>query len=235
MTKQFTLFIIAAVLLLVSGSNVRAQDRPEPEVVPLHVQVTISRYLGDEVISSLPYLLSATANGQRSRCSLRMGADVPIATTSSTINEAGQETPRRSFNYRPVGVNIDCEARTVADDRYQLLVNIEESSVYPTAAMTHLAGLEAELSLKSTSLGSRHPDIVRLNSEIAAARLRVPTERRRDDQAFRAAFGEQPVFRSFQSSNTMILRDGQSVQYTAAADRISGESIRVDVRLTVLE
>ena len=44
-----------------------------------------------------------------------------------------------------------------------------------------------------------------------------------------------PVFRSFGSSNTLVLRDGQSRQYTAAADRVTGESIRVDVALTVLD
>ena len=44
-----------------------------------------------------------------------------------------------------------------------------------------------------------------------------------------------PVFRSFESSNTLVLRDGQSRQYTAAADRVTGESIRVDVALTVLD
>jgi hypothetical protein len=32
-----------------------------------------------------------------------------------------------------------------------------------------------------------------------------------------------------------VLRDGQSRQYLAAADRISGENIRVDVTLTVLD
>jgi hypothetical protein len=172
--------------MLASGSDALAQN-PEPEVVPLHVQVTISRYQEAELISSLPYMLSATANDRFSSCSLRMGADVPVPTISMVFNQAGEETPRRSFNYRNVGTNIDCQATTVSDDRYQLLVNIEESSVYG------------------------------------------------DDQTPTDAFGGQPVFRSFQSSNTMILRDGQSRQYTAAADRITGESIRVDVTLTVLE
>ena len=44
-----------------------------------------------------------------------------------------------------------------------------------------------------------------------------------------------PVFRSFTSINTLVLRDGQSRQYVAAADPLSGETIRVDVTLTVLE
>ena len=44
-----------------------------------------------------------------------------------------------------------------------------------------------------------------------------------------------PVFRSFQLNNTAILRDGQSVQFTAATDRITGEVVRVDVTLTVVK
>lgn len=47
--------------------------------------------------------------------------------------------------------------------------------------------------------------------------------------------GKMPVFRSFRSSNTLVLRDGQSRQFTAATDRISSEVVRVDVTLTVLK
>ena len=43
------------------------------------------------------------------------------------------------------------------------------------------------------------------------------------------------VFRSFDSDNTLVLRDGQTRQYVAAADPVSGETIRVDVTLTVLD
>ena len=44
-----------------------------------------------------------------------------------------------------------------------------------------------------------------------------------------------PVYRSFGSENTLVLRDGQSRQYVVAADPITGETIRVDVTLTVLD
>ncbi len=37
------------------------------------------------------------------------------------------------------------------------------------------------------------------------------------------------------TENLLVLRDGQSRQYSTATDRLSGESIRVDVTLTVLE
>ncbi len=52
-------------------------------------------------------------------------------------------------------------------------------------------------------------------------------------KAFRAP--GVPVYRSFESSNTLVLRDGQSRQHTAAVDRVTGEIIRADVTLTVLD
>lgn len=44
-----------------------------------------------------------------------------------------------------------------------------------------------------------------------------------------------PAFRSFKSRNTLLLRDGQTRQYTAATDRVSGETIRIDVSLKVVK
>ena len=44
-----------------------------------------------------------------------------------------------------------------------------------------------------------------------------------------------PSFRSFKSNNTFALRDGQSLDYTMATDRISGEIYRVNVKLTVVK
>lgn len=44
-----------------------------------------------------------------------------------------------------------------------------------------------------------------------------------------------PAFRSLRSSNTVILRDGQLVEYVAATDRITGETARISVKLTVLK
>ena len=42
-----------------------------------------------------------------------------------------------------------------------------------------------------------------------------------------------PVIRSFRAANNLILRDGQTRQFTAAADRITGEVVKVDVTLRV--
>ena len=162
----------------------------------LSVEVTISRYRGDELVSSLPYVLSLTTD-RDGRASLRMGAEIPVTTMPANAANAANAAnpnpppllPRMAYSYRPVGTQIDSFARSAGDDRYKVTVIIEESSVYGEDA---------------TSM-----------------------------ETFRAP--GVPVFRSFESSNTLVLRDGQSRQYTAAADRVTGESIRVDVALTVLD
>ncbi len=47
--------------------------------------------------------------------------------------------------------------------------------------------------------------------------------------------GDRPVFRSFNTTFTPLLRDGQTAQYTAATDPISGEVVRIDVTLNVVK
>src|SRR5262249_53025024 len=46
--------------------------------------------------------------------------------------------------------------------------------------------------------------------------------------------GGLPAFQSFSSSMVVILKDGQSAQYTTATDKVSGEVIKVDVTLNVI-
>ena len=163
--------------------------------VDLSVEVTISRYQGDDLVSSLPYVLSLTAD-RDGRGSLRMGAEIPVMNRPMPNNPANAAEPDPArflpgmgYQYRSVGTQIDSFARSAGGDRYKVTVIIDESSVYGEDAT-------------------------------AMDTFRAPGV---------------PVFRSFESSNTLVLRDGQSRQYTAAADRVTGESIRVDVALTVLD
>ena len=44
-----------------------------------------------------------------------------------------------------------------------------------------------------------------------------------------------PSFRSFRASDSMLLKDGSSAQFTAATDKVSGEVVKVDVTLTVVK
>jgi hypothetical protein len=58
-----------------------------------------------------------------------------------------------------------------------------------------------------------------------------------DPQDLKATPGSDsyPVFRSYQSTNTLFVKDGQTTQFTAASDRVSGEVVRVEVKLMVLK
>ena len=44
---------------------------------------------------------------------------------------------------------------------------------------------------------------------------------------------DPPTLRNFTTSNLVLLRDGQSAQFTAASDKTTGEVVKVDVTLTV--
>ena len=44
-----------------------------------------------------------------------------------------------------------------------------------------------------------------------------------------------PSFRSFRASDSMVLRDGQTSQFTTATDKVSVEIVKVDVTLTVVK
>jgi hypothetical protein len=44
-----------------------------------------------------------------------------------------------------------------------------------------------------------------------------------------------PAFRGFASNNVIALRDGQTLDYTMATDRLTGEVYRVSVKLTVVK
>jgi hypothetical protein len=73
---------------------------------------------------------------------------------------------------------------------------------------------------------SRYQDRYFLDLTVEQSSLNNPSER--------ASFvnPDIPVFRSFNSSFWGILRDGQSVTTVAAADPVSGESVRIEVSAT---
>ena len=159
-------------------------------LVPLSVDVTVTRFQGEKKISSMPYMLAVNANklGQAGPALLRMGAKVPVSTIAAPPgNPAGPAGPLPGpVNYQDIGTNIDCTAKVV-DEGFELRVSVSDTSVY------------ASIQDKAT-----------------------PT------------VGDMPVFRSFQSTNTLVLKDGQSREFTAATDRVSGEVIRIAVTLRVV-
>jgi hypothetical protein len=155
------------------------------ELIPIDVEVVISRYQGDKKISSLPYALAVNAGERADGTKLRMGANVPVPNAAFTPASGGSPNPLVSYNYQDIGTNIDCNARPLGDGRFVVSVRVSERSVVQAPATT------------------------------------PPT------------VNGAPVIRNFESSNNLVLRDGQTRQFTAAADRVTGEVVKVDVTLKV--
>jgi type II/III secretion system protein len=130
---RFALALI--VLEMASGGVLRAQEQSNPSA-SLQVQVVISRYLGDKKVGSLPYSLSVNPDNRKT--SLRIGANVPVATTTAHFSPAARgekpaATPITSYSYQSIGTNIDCTATpsNLPGNQYRLTLEIEDSSVYP--------------------------------------------------------------------------------------------------------
>ena len=47
--------------------------------------------------------------------------------------------------------------------------------------------------------------------------------------------GEMPVFRKFSSTNMLVMKDGQTREFTAATDRVNEEVVRIAVTLRVVK
>jgi len=185
---------------VVLAASVRAQDdMPKPlgrqptqttgRQIPLKVQLVVARYRADKKVSSLPYTLSVLAN-DNDKTTMRMGVDVPIPNTVFTgTTEGGKASmPVTSYNYRSIGTNIDCSARTLEEGVFRLDLAVEDSSVF--VADKDPGGIPA--------VGA-------------------------------------PSVRRFTATFNVLLRDGQTVQHTAATDPVSGEVLRIDVTLNVVK
>jgi hypothetical protein len=129
-------------------------QRAVGEQIPLKVQLVVSRHLGEKKISSIPYTLSVVAN-DNDKTSMRMGVDVPVP---QTIFKGGDNPsvsiPQTSFNYRSVGTNIDCSARTVDGGFFKLDLAVSDTAVFvtekgSTSAAPTLAGVPSFRSFAS--------------------------------------------------------------------------------------
>jgi Flp pilus assembly secretin CpaC len=182
MNKNVRLALIP--LLLAAGEaaaqEAQAQEKPRLRGTPLKLTVVYARYQGEKKVASVPYTLTVNADEPATR--LRMGVQVPIAT---------QGKDGVAVQYRDVGNNIDCNARTAEEGRFKLSCTFEQSSLY-----------SADGDRKNAGDG---PPML------------------------------SPMIRNFRSEASLTLRDGQTVQHTAATDPVSGEVIRIDVTLNIVK
>ena len=186
MTRGCALSVVG--LVLYASSHSFAQEpAAQKAVIPVQVQIVISRYDGDKKISSTPYSVSARPGSPRG-AQLRLMTSVPIASPTIAASDDPKAKPPAFFNYRDIGIQLDFNVQGPYEDgRYEVTTTISESAL---------------------ATSSSRPAA----SSIVAAPALV---------------------RSYTSQNTQVLRNGQTSQYTAATDPVSGEVVRVDVTLTV--
>ena len=186
MSRIFRSLLVLFALGAPAGS-LEAQDKPAttqqtaagPSLIPVRIQLVLSRFQGEKKVSSMPYTLHLTVD-EREMTILRMGTDMPVASGGG------------GFNYRAVGTNIDCRiSRGIGEGQYKVQIVITDSSV-------------------------RFPE-------------------KQETSGPQAAGSSAPAFRTFTANFFIVLRDGQTAQYTSASDPASGEVLKVDATLTVLK
>ena len=178
-----------ATVLAQAPSVPGAQTEMPKGVIPLKVDVTLTRLQGDKKISSMPYTMLVMANDQftSGRGSVRIGFDVPTGTQTSTTSQQGVTSSRA--DYRNIGIQIDVQVQPIDLARFRVQVDLTDSSIYSAEAESR--GLPRTV--------------------------------------------DPVAFRSFSSRGAVLLRDGQSSPAILATDKITGETLRADVTLTVVK
>lgn len=188
----------ACVAWLVTVSPVHAQNpqaappaapQAAKPLVPLKLQIVLSRYDGDKKIESLPFTVSANAGDSGATLRMQTQVAVPnnVVTPPPPNAPTGQTVPAvTAFTYKSIGTEITCRATTLDDGRFSVRVDILDTSVLP--------GKQGE------------PGV-----------------------------GGLPSFQSFSSSNMLILKDGQNIQYAMATDPVSGNVTKVEASVTVIK
>jgi hypothetical protein len=145
--------VLGVMFVLASGMSFRRaiaheaftqQQQPAVPIVPVKVDVLLSRLQGDKKVSSLPYTVWANANGNN--VSLRLGVDVPVGaslvttgnenTTSSGRSTTTTSSTMNRVEFRSIGTSIDCSVRQTPDGRFWVRLNVQDSSIFTTDSDT---------------------------------------------------------------------------------------------------
>lgn len=208
--RTFAAAAIATLVVgIVSAQGPPSQPAPAPRpVIPVKVDVALSRWQSDKQISSLPFALwvqlGAANNPSFGNASLRVGIDVPIGTTTETRSNANQGQSGGASTTRPeyknIGTSIDCNVTDMQEGRYLVFVNLVDSSIFSPDA-------DRSAALAAKGLAPSRPAVPKVTDPSA--------------------------FRTFSFSNRLSMRDGQTLEFATATDKITGEVLKVTVTITL--
>jgi len=204
-----TAFIAGCALFMVTALSAQGPAPPaRPAAMSVKVDVTLTRSQGDKKLSVLPFTL--WGNTSSGWTNLRTGVDIPIGTTTETRNSSTQGSPSSTStaSTRPEYKNIG----TSIDCRIDM--NPGEEGRYYVQVNVSDSSIYSPEAARLADLASKGL----VSTRTAASRSTDPT-----------------AFRTFSMSNRLPMRDGQTLEVATATDKISGETLKVEVTINVVK
>jgi hypothetical protein len=123
------LVLLAPVAVYAQATAARSPENTKTEATTgVKLQIVLSDYDGTAKVSSLAYTIPLIVSGNKLSgpyAELRIGIRVPVVAVAAKTGE-------NSLQYIDVGTSIDARAAQTDDERYQLDLRIDRSSLYVT-------------------------------------------------------------------------------------------------------
>ena len=196
-------FSMIVALFMAAGASGAAQDKPVPPPAP--ATAPQQTFTGPRIPLKVQFLLSRY-QGEKKIISLPYTVGV-LSNGPKTSLRFGIQVPITTTVF---GAATSGGAAVIPQSSYtykDIGTNIDCQASDAGAGQYSLTVTisDSSLHLDQTSGPNKQPQIVR----------------------------DVPAFRSFNATFSMLLREGQTMQYASATDPISGEVMRVDVTLTL--
>ena len=124
-----------------------------------------------------------------------------------------------------------------ANDRRSTSLRMNQQVAVPSNAFVPAGGAPNPVSFSYRSVGTNIDSSAEaIDDGRFSVQLAIEDSQVFSDTSKGAVGGSgMPSFQSFSSSMNVILKDGQTAQYTTATDKITGEVIKVDVTLNAIK
>jgi len=175
-------------------------------VTPLKVDVVIARLQGEKKVASLPFAIVLTTTSNGSTAYQSVKVGVDVPVGSTTVT-TGRSNPTGSQ-----GQGSTTTSESTAKVEYRWVGTQIDCRASAGSSPSDEGRFWINVSVADSSLYSSDAD--------PKAGLKV---------------ADPMAFRSFNMNNSMLMRDGQTLQFATATDKVTGETIRVDVTLTVVK
>jgi hypothetical protein len=197
---------LASTPALQAAPQAPAEATPMKPAVSLKVDVVLSRWQGEKKVSSLPFSLFVVAPAFTPMTN-RSTRDLPIPTGRQSVR-MGVDVPVGTSSRVSTSGQTAGSSTTTNTPEYRSV----GTSIDGGASQTDDGRFSIFVSVQDTSIFT--------NDAANTTQIRL---------------ADPMAFRTFTMNNTLTMRDGQTLPFAMASDKISGDIIKVDVTLTVLK